>query len=193
MEQCSSLAPVAFDRSSRAAEYLRRLFDREPREEPQFDEPAQGLVQLRQTVQGVVQSDDVCRPLDSRHVDIVDVEGACASTPFAGCPPPRVVEHKLPHGLGGDSKEMMPILHGKAGSLRQLQIRFVDERGRLQRLIVSPPDLAVGHRAEVLVDERHQAMNGVPIAIAPGGEQLRDRGGVSCHGRHSRVILTRLP
>jgi hypothetical protein len=42
---------------------LRRLFDREPAEEPQFDDPALALVERRQSGERIVERHDVERAL----------------------------------------------------------------------------------------------------------------------------------
>jgi hypothetical protein len=175
MEQRARLAPVPFDRPIRASQHLRGLFDRETAEIPQFDDAAEPLVEPGQAVERLVERNDVRGPLGRcNQIEVFDRPWRRAATTLAGRLPAGIVERQLPHRFGGNREEMMAILHLQGRTVRQLQKGFVHHRRRLERVVrprVDTPTARDG--AQLVVDERHQAADGVAIAAAP----LRQQGG----------------
>jgi hypothetical protein len=90
-------------------------------------------------------------------------------------PMPRVVDEDAPHQLRGDAEEVAAVLPVDLALVEQPQIRLVDHRGDLQA-IVAPftIQLARGQRPQLVVDERHEAVEGLLAAVLPFVQQLCD-------------------
>ena len=92
---------------------------------------------------------------------------------------PRMIDEDAAHGLCGDTEEVRPVLPAHVALFDQLQERFVDEGGRLQRVVRAlPPEIPGGLTAELAMDERHQVLQGVRLASAEIVEQAGDVVGV---------------
>ena len=86
----------------------------------------------------------------------------------------------------------MAVLDRQLGVLRELEIRFVHEGGRLERAVPVPQELAVSHGAQLLIHERHQLLDRIALTVPPRRQQSRNSRRVSCHGWHVQAILTRV-
>ena len=87
------------------------------------------------------------------------------------------------------------ILPADAAEVHQTQKRLVDERGRLQRVILPfPAHLEPGEPAEFLMDDGQEFIKRGAIAIAPGEEEIGDLGTRSLRrlraARHGRPEST---
>ena len=68
----------------------------------------------------------------------------------------RMVDQNAPHELGGDAEELGAVLPLDTALIDHSQVCFVDERGRLKRVIAPLPlEIAPGQVTELLVNERH--------------------------------------
>ncbi len=78
-----------------------------------------------------------------------------------------MIDEDLAHRPGGDGEKMGAIAGVEGTATGQLHIRFVNESRRLQG-VTRPlvPQLASGERAQLVVDQRHQALQGVGLALA---------------------------
>jgi hypothetical protein len=111
---------------------VRRLFDREPREESQLDDPYLLGVTCRQSVERLV---------DRQHVGDPRIVGSfgrglerhehCRAAALLGPPRARVVDQNSTHQLRGYAEEVRPILPGCALLIHQPQVQLVDECRRL--------------------------------------------------------------
>ena len=91
-----------------------------------------------------------------------------------GRPTASVVDEHLTHRAGGDGEKVRAIAGVQRGAVRQLHVRLVDERRRVHRALPTlTPKLASGDRAQVVVDERDDAIHRVAIAAARCVEQPR--------------------
>ena len=100
-----------------------------------------------------------------------------------------MVHEDPPHERRGHREEMRPVSPRRVLP-DEPQIRFVDQRSRLQgmagRLLAQ---IARGTAAQIAVDERHQPFRRRLRALAPGLEQLRDRLGPRPHEHPRRRAL----
>jgi hypothetical protein len=184
MKQGSSLPPASFDRSVGASEHFRGFFDGKAAEVSELDDAAERFVEAREAFQRLVKGDDLFRAFDAGKGDLVRRHyfGAAATL---GCrPPARVIHGELSHRLRRQRKEMLPVVDGELRVLRELQVRFVHQDRRLQRLVAALSEAMPGQRAKLVIDERHQPIDRSTIAAAPCGKQFSD-GRV---GRHSVCV-----
>jgi hypothetical protein len=76
-----------------------------------------------------------------------------------------MIHEDLSHGLGGKSQEMSPALPLDGCFTGKLQIDFVNQRGRLERMRLSfPSQISRGKRPEFGVDFRKQLLAGMAIS-----------------------------
>ena len=74
----------------------------------------------------------------------------------------------MTHGLCGDAKEMGAILKVLLFLFDHAQVRFMDERGRLQRMArILLVHVTLSHLSQFVVDERHQFVERLTIAAIP--------------------------
>jgi hypothetical protein len=191
VEQRARLAPVSFDCARGAPENAGRLFNRQTAEVPQLDDARERLVELREPFEGSVERDDLFGALHHRKLDVFSANESYRASALVGGAPTRVVDGELAHGFGGERKEMMTIVDLKLRVLRELQIHLVYEDGRLQRFVRAVPQSTPREGAKLVVHERHQAADGLSIAIAPCGQQSSDRGRCCGHLLHYDRILRR--
>jgi hypothetical protein len=84
-----------------------------------------------------------------------------------------VVDQNAPHETRGQRQEVRAILPAYATKIDQSNEGFVDERGCLQRVIVTlATHLETGEAPQFLVDDRNQLIERGPIAPPPGEQQL---------------------
>jgi hypothetical protein len=104
-----------------------------------------------------------------------------------------VVHEHASHHPRRRTVEIRTVLHLHSADVPQPQKGFVHERGRLQRVAFPfVAKMVVGELPELVVDERHQYVEGIDIAAAPAVEQLRDVSmlyRVGGHGSRSRQML----
>lgn len=136
-ERRADRGPVLRRLPGRDFEDLGGLVDGEPRKEAQLDEPLEVGVQRGQTLERLVEVDQLPgRLLGSRQVPVqghaLPVAPALLRVPGAGG-----VHQDLTHRVGRESQEVAPSAHREGAGVRQPQVRLVDERGRPQRV----PDL----------------------------------------------------
>ena len=86
------------------------------------------------------------------------------------------------HRLRGDRQEVHPPLPGHVGAA-QPQVRFVDQRRRLESVIGTlVPEVAPGEGVQLPVHQGNELGEGRFIALAPGEEQPADFRALGGHG-----------
>jgi hypothetical protein len=81
---------------------------------------------------------------------------------------PRAVDQKAAHRLGRDGKEMRAVLPANISLIDEAQIRLVNERRRLERVVGAfAPARARRDPAQFPVHERNQGIEGVAVALLP--------------------------
>ncbi|HET6890554.1 MAG TPA: hypothetical protein VFH31_05580 [Pyrinomonadaceae bacterium] len=78
---------------------------------------------------------------------------------------------KSPHDLRGDGEEIDPILPERIGLPHKFDICLVDQSGGLQG-VVRPlaAHITGSNSAQLIIDQREQAIEGRPVSISPLGE-----------------------
>jgi hypothetical protein len=77
----------------------------------------------------------------------------------------HVVDKNLPHGAGGDGEEVRTVLRLQRTTARQLDVGFMDQRGRLDRAV--PPlaaELALCPAPQIVVDDRDDPVECLAVA-----------------------------
>jgi hypothetical protein len=92
---------------------------------------------------------------------------------FGGASCARVIQDDLPHGFGGDGEEVLTVLNLEMRMPGELHVGFVHESGRLERTAIGCKP-AMRPATKLIINERHQAMDGLAVAAAPRHEQLAD-------------------
>jgi hypothetical protein len=86
-----------------------------------------------------------------------------------------MIDEHPAHDLGGRAVKVRAIVQSHLAQPAQAQIRLVDERGRLKGVSRSLlAQIVSGQFVQLVVDERHQALECVGIAVAPAIEEFRD-------------------
>src|SRR5205814_8691097 len=81
---------------------------------------------------------------------------------------PCVVNQDVTHRLCGDAKEMGAILKVFLFLFDHAQVRFMDERGRLQRMAgILLVHVTLSHLSQFVIDERHQFVERLTITMIP--------------------------
>jgi hypothetical protein len=86
----------------------------------------------------------------------------------------RVVDEDAAHQPRGDAEEVRAVLPPDVVLVYQAQEDFIDERGGLQRVVVSlASDVITGQPPQLFVNQRHQLVEGTLIPVAPPLQNLR--------------------
>ncbi len=88
---------------------------------------------------------------------------------------PGVVHQNLAHRRRGDAEEVGAILPGDAALIDHLQVGFVHER-RAVHGAPGPPsaELAARNPAQVVVDERHEPVEGARFSLTMCQQRFGD-------------------
>src|SRR6185436_8296389 len=126
----------------------------------------------------------------SRAMTSTDCSGSVTGSPSSkvtrGCP--RPLDQDLPHRVRRDGAEVRPVLPALGPILQQLQIRFVHQRRRLQRLARALTfEIVRGEPAQLGVDHRHQRLERRLVAPRGAIDELVDRRRV---GHQARSMVT---
>ena len=86
----------------------------------------------------------------------------------------RGIDENSPHDRRGDREKVGAVLPVHGAGVHQPHVRFVHERGRI-RAGAGPflPDVLPSEPAQVVVDERRQALERRLVAATPRFEQCR--------------------
>ena len=96
--------------------------------------------------------------------------------------PPRMVDQDAPHHLGGDAEKVGAALPIDV-LIDEPEVALVDERGRLQCVIVPlPTEIACSAGPQVSVNQLEKIVAGLSVSTSPGAQQERSR--TSFDGSH---------
>jgi hypothetical protein len=89
-----------------------------------------------------------------------------------GCPVmARVIHQHLAHQPGGNCQEMRAVVGFERSLVNQTQIRLMDQSGALQCMTGTfGPQLASRDVAQLLIDKRNQALEGILVSRPPTNE-----------------------
>jgi hypothetical protein len=89
-----------------------------------------------------------------------------------------VIYQNLPHKPGSDSKEVRAAFPFRRTLAKQAHVGFVNQSSALEGVIRALLLQGVaGETPELLVDERHEGVEGLPVAAAPTGQKVCDLAG----------------
>jgi len=169
--------PIAHDGVGRDLDDCGRFLDGEAAEETQFNHAALALVEGRQRLQRIVESDEVMTRFGGNRQGFVEIGSACHAAALRRKPAARVIDKNLPHHAAAQRMEMHAIANGNRFALQEAEKRFVDERGGLQRVSGALVRHVVdGDTVQLPVHERNQPLESGVIAFAPLDEQAGDIG-----------------
>jgi hypothetical protein len=177
--------PVALDGTGRAVQDVGGLLNRQAGEEPQFDQPAEWLVNGGKLFERFVQGHDFRSLLGDGNFGFVERDVTQRTATLGSGMPPSVIDDKLTHCPGGECEEVMPVLDREVRMFGELEIRLVHERGGLQRF-ASRAELPVRQMSKLIINQRQQPLEGLMIARAPRREQLADI--FCCHRARCRPL-----
>lgn len=164
--------PVSLRRARGATEKSGRFLDAEAAEEAQFHEPRETRRLGRELVEGAIEIDQFRRVHRRLHrFAFSEAEGHAGRVRAAALLRhlrARVIHEYPTHDPRRDSEEMRAIVPRHVGETAQAQIRFVRERGGLQR-VAGPfcTQMTGGNRAKLGVDEWQEALERAVIALLP--------------------------
>jgi hypothetical protein len=168
LEERSGGAGVALDGRLGDAEQLGDLRHLEAGEKPQLDDLGEAFVELGEARQRAVDVEELLGVRldgDRPRRQGVDV-GVLRSRPAAvGQPRPRVVDHHLPHRLGGGGEEVFAVFEAQRRAVEELEVGLVDEGAGVERLAAPVArELGTGDPLQVAVDARQQLV--LPRGVA---------------------------
>ena len=143
-------------------------------EETQLHDLARARINRREPVQRGVERDEVglrravggqfdALGLGQRHALLL---GAAAALGGAGA---GVVHEDAAHGARGHVVKVDAALPGHGLDIDQAQVSLVDQGGRAERVAAAlAAHVLARQRAQMLVDQRHQTLGGVRVALVPG-------------------------
>ena len=166
-QERARLPPLTLDLVGLSAQCFGGFFDREPREEPQFDDTREAFAEGLEARERGVERDQLARAFLVGHVDPVERDLVRAAAALLPRRPARMVDDDLAHRLGGDGKEVAPIRPVGAGAVDELQIRLMHEHGGVDRLArPGASELTTGGGAKFGVDEAEHEVDRVAVSLA---------------------------
>ena len=156
-----------------------RLIGRHAAEIVHLDDLGQCAILSRQGVQGVVQLKQLhpLRDAIGLHFNVGIPWNACfASATLGRADRAGVVDQYLPHHARHEREEVSPVGKLWLAVFEQLDERFVDERGRLERMTRRlPPHERPRDSVQLAIDERQQLVERGLFSVAQPVEERRDR------------------
>ena len=111
-----------------------------------------------------------------RHVvSRLEPDGAVVAAALQARARPGVIHQNAPHRLRGNREEAVAVGGGELTLLQETEVDLVDQRRGRERVAGRlAPELPAGHLTQLVVDQRHEALQGVTIARAPAFKPLCD-------------------
>src|SRR5689334_13181510 len=167
---------MAFHAGCGYAEHLRALLDREAREEAQLDDAGLLRIERGETVQRVVERDDVETAIWPQFQRIVESQTLGVATALGAVSGARMVHEDLPHEVGRNTEKMRTVLPWSAFGADEAEIRLVDERRALQGVAGTlASQKALRETVQLAIDERHEAIQRVRVTGFRPNQEFGDR------------------
>lgn len=163
------------DRRFRNAQHARRLLHGKAGEITEFHEFRMLRVFRREFLKHLVHRQNLivtCVAIGD--IDVTQRHPLLPATVPLRLPPAGPVDEDRTHGGRSRRKKMRAILTAAQVFAAESQPCFVNERGRLQRLVRLTVHLMGRHPAQLSVDEGNQLVTGLCIAARHLAEQSRD-------------------
>ena len=187
-EPRTSRGPRALDGLAREANCLRCLVEREPRENPAFDDAIGTLIHLGQAFERHVDGQHLLdlSVVQERHVPSrIERDRSLLAAALAASARSGVIHQDSAHGVRGDRQEAVAVGRGDLAPLQEPQIGLVDE-GRGRRVTRGlAAELPPRNLPQLVVHKRGEALEGLAIAVAPAHEPVGDL--TTGHDRPNRM------
>src|SRR5690554_4714989 len=171
-QPCACHAPLPVDRRCRQFEDIRCLFDRIARKESTLDYADLPRITGFEALQGVIEFHHLCRIYVARIDGLVKGEGFLSATPLQSVPLVRGIHKDLPHGPGRNAHEVPSALNVEAIGAAQLQVGFVNECGRIERLAGPAAPYHSGEPPQFIVHECEELIQHLRLVRFEGFQQL---------------------
>ena len=125
-------APLALRRRGRHLQHVSRFFDGEPAKRAEFHDLRQAAIDGFQALERIIQREHGYLVGNGRLDSLIDRHALDTIAPLARVVATGVVDEDPPHDLCGDTKEMRSTPPIDLPLIDESQVRFVDERRRLQ-------------------------------------------------------------
>ena len=167
--------PVAFDGRVRYFEYGSGFSNAQAAEESQFHDSTQAIIEHAQLRQCVVEGQQINGLTIRERLGVLKTDPVGASASLTCTPAARVIDENFAHQTRCHRKEVHAIAECHAIEIHQPHIGFVNERRGLQRVILTfQPQSGARDSPELVIDERHEPIEGLLITALPIAQQLRD-------------------
>src|ERR1019366_3181814 len=164
VKPCPSETPIPLHGARGYLQKTGDFFLLEAAEDAQFHDPALLGIQLAQTGKRFVEIEQFLGANIKCDLDVVDVDLIARPAAFLGVPGARVIHQDTAHHLRSYGVKVAPALPFLVRLLDQAQIRFANQLGRLQRMIVAlPPHVAPRHAAKLPIYQRYKLPFGLSI------------------------------
>jgi hypothetical protein len=156
--------PVPLDGARGLFERRRCLLDAQAGEEAAFDDHGLARIGRGEPRGGTVEVDQLGRETVHAHLDPVDVHGLLPAPTLEPPPATGGLDQDPSHGAGRGAEEVGAVAGRDLFGVHEAQVGLVHEAGGVEREAVSLAlELAVGHRAQLRVDEPRQLVQGAAI------------------------------
>jgi hypothetical protein len=147
---------------------VRSLVDGQPPERPQFDDLCETGIDLLEPGESVIQGEHRNLIRFRGFGGLLERDSLSAVASFPCCSPPGVIDEDPAHHLRRNPIKVRSIPPVDAALVYQAQVRLVNERGRLQRMVCAfVSKLTVSDPAQLTVDDGQQTIEGASIAATP--------------------------
>lgn len=182
VEPSLSDSPATLHRRRRDAKGRSGLLDGHATEKPAFYDAALSVTSFGQASERLVELEDGLRTprgIDGRLPHLVqarqrfslETTASLLRLLIAG-----VVDQDMPNGSARGREKMGLGFEVGRRLGDELEVRFVDERGRIERLVATPlPSLSMRQRSEFLIDEREELIIRLPSSGPQVAEETSDR------------------
>ena len=153
--------------------------------ELELDDSALARIDRGELIERVLEGDEIYILRRARLIRVAERNFLYVAAAFAGGMLARVVHENAPHHDRCETDELRAVPPVHLPLVDQPKVRLVDERGRLERVIVPlAKQIRGGEPAQLVVHERQYLIARALVAVAPVEQQPRNaarRGAVLSH------------
>jgi hypothetical protein len=165
--------PFARNSGFRDTERNGSLIKRKTTEKPEFNNSALALIELCQTIKGVIQENQIHAPLMRQADRLIQLKFADSSAPLSGPDFSCTVNQDLAHQTRSHSEEMRAILPVGRLLPDHSQVRFMNQSCTLKAL---PRGFATKMTSrqtpQLVIHERDQLFQSSVVAVSPPDQQF---------------------
>jgi hypothetical protein len=167
--------PVAFDGSGRNAKGFGGFLGGQAAEKTEFDDTALLFINAGETVQCVVEGDDVDRADFGKGQGFVEfyLETRAA---FCGAMAAGVVDQDLAHETRSDGYEMGAVFGVDWTLLDEAEISLMNQSGAAEGVVRAlAAQVAMGNGSQFAINQRHEYIEGRLIPVTPSKQEFGNR------------------